>query len=582
MTTEQYINIKFPHAKKEGRHVVTDCVFCGKEKHMYINLDTGAWDCKKGCDAGKTIYKIKEYFGDIEPVSSIGSALGITRKVVLPDQKKHIGYNKALLSSERWLGWLLKHKCINRDTVSKLLIGLTPGGELSIPHVKKGKVVNIKYFKYDYNTGKKSGKPRQEKDAEKILYNQDCIDSSTSKVIVTEGEWDAITLLQIRSDAKVVGNTGGASTWKPEWTALLYNCMDIWLAYDNDEAGQKCVQKPYNALGKDRCTILIPPLNDINDCICDGMSWADILEKGEVLESKMDELGHISAHLERVVKNIGNKEYIEGLPLPLKCLESVVKLRCGELNVITGETNHGKTTFTNYLLYNWAKSDHPVCFMSLELTIDDIVEQLMSMDSGKSYFNGMSGQDAESTGARLSNMPIYFYNKFGKVSADNLYKAIKFARRKYGVRNFVVDSLQYFSDTAGSKYGTSEERIREALINFNIIAKDMDVNIILTVQGNARKEVGKKVELEHLKGASAISQMAWNIIRVWANIREETDKAPYAEITNLKTRKRTGQTSTGGVKLSFDRDSCLYSDTHIDTGVDSPETSIKHPRRDIY
>lgn len=26
--------------------IICDCLFCGKSKHMYVNKNTGAWDCK--------------------------------------------------------------------------------------------------------------------------------------------------------------------------------------------------------------------------------------------------------------------------------------------------------------------------------------------------------------------------------------------------------------------------------------------------------------------------------------------------------------------------------------------------------
>ena len=37
--------------------IICDCLFCGKSKHMYVNKNTGAWDCKK-CGNSGGIYKL--------------------------------------------------------------------------------------------------------------------------------------------------------------------------------------------------------------------------------------------------------------------------------------------------------------------------------------------------------------------------------------------------------------------------------------------------------------------------------------------------------------------------------------------
>lgn len=42
------------------KQICCDCVFCGKESHMYINVQTGLWDCKR-CGESGNIYKLLRF-----------------------------------------------------------------------------------------------------------------------------------------------------------------------------------------------------------------------------------------------------------------------------------------------------------------------------------------------------------------------------------------------------------------------------------------------------------------------------------------------------------------------------------------
>lgn len=42
------------------KQICCDCVFCGKESHMYINAQTGLWDCKR-CGESGNIYKLLRF-----------------------------------------------------------------------------------------------------------------------------------------------------------------------------------------------------------------------------------------------------------------------------------------------------------------------------------------------------------------------------------------------------------------------------------------------------------------------------------------------------------------------------------------
>lgn len=49
--------LKNPRYNRRTREIQCDCLFCGKEQHMYVSMDTQMFDCKR-CHESGTIYKI--------------------------------------------------------------------------------------------------------------------------------------------------------------------------------------------------------------------------------------------------------------------------------------------------------------------------------------------------------------------------------------------------------------------------------------------------------------------------------------------------------------------------------------------
>lgn len=78
--------------------------------------------------------------------------------------------------------------------------------------------------KYTYDKGAKSA-----------LYGADKI-RDAKRVIMCEGEFDALMLEAVGYEA--VSSTGGAGTFSEEWLPL-FEGKEVFLCYDNDEAGEK-------------------------------------------------------------------------------------------------------------------------------------------------------------------------------------------------------------------------------------------------------------------------------------------------------------------------------------------------------
>jgi hypothetical protein len=69
----------------------------------------------------------------------------------------------------------------------------------------------------------------------------------TDWVVLTEGPVDAIMLRQ--NDIPAISQTGGAGTWKNEWLPYFMNTKQIYVTYDNDEAGNAGAERALDNLG---------------------------------------------------------------------------------------------------------------------------------------------------------------------------------------------------------------------------------------------------------------------------------------------------------------------------------------------
>lgn len=123
---------------------------------------------------------------------------------------------------------------------------------------ENGEIVNIKY-----RDGQKNFKLF--KDAKLVFYNLDSISISKEAVIV-EGEIDCLSYVE--AGVNCVVSTPNGSTLKTVNLEYLDNCIEyfdnkekIYLALDNDEAGQNVTKELIRRLGAERCFLV-----DFKDC----------------------------------------------------------------------------------------------------------------------------------------------------------------------------------------------------------------------------------------------------------------------------------------------------------------------------
>lgn len=258
-----------------------------------------------------------------------------------------------------------------------------------------------------------------------------------------------------------------------------------------------------------------------------------------------------------------DKGKIRGVPTGLKDLDNILAgLQRSDLIIIAARPSMGKTAFALNLAHNIAtQAAQPVLLFSLEMSKEQLVDRLLSMESGVDAWNirtgNLSDSDFEKIGhamGTLSEAPIYIDDSPGITVSDLRTKA----RREQHQRQLgaiVVDYLQLMS--GGSRFGSDFNRVQEISEisrGLKSIARELNVPVIALSQLSRSVESRSPQipQLADLRESGSIEQDA----DVVAFIYREDYYNPETErknITDIFIKKhRNGP--TGGVELYFDRE----------------------------
>lgn len=249
---------------------------------------------------------------------------------------------------------------------------------LSVPYVERGKSVNHKYRLISEK------RHMMDPDAPLVLWNHDClIEESDQPLVICEGEWDALTAVQLGWRAVSVPNgapssesddPANAKRYDFLWRArdLLNRVPRIILATDGDAAGNALRADLIALLGADRCSFVEYPFpsKDLNDVLRDH--GPDTVHKilREAKAVPVDGLYCLS--------DFPELPEIKGLPLGIDALDGKIEIVPGTLTVFTGYANMGKTTVTNTVAAHAVMRGWNVCIGSFETSPKPILRDYLA------------------------------------------------------------------------------------------------------------------------------------------------------------------------------------------------------------
>jgi twinkle protein len=347
---------------------------------------------------------------------------------------------RVLAPDDRVIAWFAARGILT-TTVKRWRVRGQERGDVvfaAIPSLTRdGRLENVKYR----NLADKKDM-RQETGCAPALVGKHLLDANALTLVITEGECDAMVLDQNGIAAVSVPMGAGNHEWIAHDWVLLEQLSDIVLCFDDDDAGRRGAAEAARRLGIERCRLMRVGAKDANDWLRAGATREQFL--AAVAQAKpIDpaELHSMGEYAQRM------KEYFYPGPdapvAPLLQIDSDFEwyqIRAGAVTLWTGINGHGKSLLLSQVLLGQMRQEQTVCVFSGEMLLEDLLARTLRQAGGTAkpapdYIEAM----CDYYGQRL-----YVYESAdGSTSAplDHILAVFTHAARRYGVNQFVLDSL---------------------------------------------------------------------------------------------------------------------------------------------
>ncbi len=354
---------------------------------------------------------------------------------------------------------------------------------------------------------------------EPILFGWQSLSDTATSAVICEGELNAMSWHQVGIPALATPFGAGKGA-KHEWISQDWERLErfdtLYLNFDPDVAGKEAIADLVDRLGRHRCRI-VPPFpdnQDANDCLKAGILsglTSEMLGGAESLDPS--ELKSASEFTQGIIEYIYPVEGTHlGVPLPIPGFGDKLALRRGEMTIVTGYRGHAKTEAVNWMVNAAVQAGEKALVASFEMRgrilLGRAVRQVTAarMPSVEYIKQVVEWWDGK----------LWIFDHVGSANPDRVFEVFDYARRRYGVTFFVIDSLMKFGLAEDDL--TGQARIANQYSNF---CNQYNVHGILVA--HARKDANEDhiPNNNSVKGSGGITDMAHNVLVIWRNKMKE-------------------------------------------------------------
>lgn len=356
-----------------------------------------------------------------------------------------------------------------------------------------------------------------EADCEPCLFGWDAVNRNSRTITLCEGEIDAMTLHQYGVNALSVPFGAGAGG-KHKWLEFEFDRLalfdEIYLCFDQDEAGQKAVEDLIDRLGRHRCRIVTLPYKDPNECLQKGLTTNEIQNCfHQARTCDPIELKSASEFMGQVVNEFYPSDGIKlGINPPWQKAIGKIMFRPDELSIWTGINGHGKSQLLGQIILSSMLQHAKVCVASLELKPKRL---LMRLTRQATTLEVPSIEYIQAVHEWYQDK-LWIFDLVGNTKTERLLDVFLYARQRYGVDTFVIDSLM--------KCGIAEDDYKsqkifiEQLCDFK---NQHECHIHIVMHPRKGFDETRPPGKLDIKGTGAITDLADNCFTVWRNKSKE-------------------------------------------------------------
>lgn len=488
------------------------------------------------------------------------------KKFSRPDRKKVARY---ITRDEKHIEYL-QSRGIKPETAKTFEVasGKVWNGEreldaLVLPYKRDGELIQVKRISTERPNGKKV--IMAEGDCEPCLYGWHALDPLVRAVVLCEGEIDCMTYTQYGISALSVPFGGGKGA-KQQWIEFEFHNLDrfdeIWLSMDSDEVGQQAAKEIASRLGEHRCRMVTLPHKDINECLMAGVPEDDIWNcLAQATYFDPEELYSAREFYQDTINAFYGREQ-SLFQSPWGALNHNFQFREAELTLVNGVNGHGKTEVVGHIVVEALRQGVKACVASLELKPGILLKRLTRQATCCKMPPVLEIEAA----FNFYDDRLWLFGLTGTAKADRLLEIFHYARRRYGIQLFVIDSLMKCG--IGDDDYNGQKAFVDALCDFK---NKTNSHILLVTHSRKGDSEDKPTGKMDVKGTGAITDLTDNLFIIWRNKARERalqriqageppgDKDQQllsgpASVLMLE-KQRNGEGWEGGVPLFLDEQS---------------------------
>lgn len=456
--------------------------------------------------------------------------------------------------NDYWRKYLTEQRKISEQTIAKMQI-YSENNKLCFPYFRGKELINIKYRTDDKRF-------HQVKDAEKIVYNLNAVKET---LIWVEGEVDALSFIEAGFENVISVPEGGTNENVDIYgkkLEFITNCSKELesvkthiLAFDNDQVGLNLREAIAKRLGKEKCLIVDwGVFKDAGECFMalgyDGIGMAvssavmyPLSGINVVLEDDCDGLIEYLKNRENGIFSTGWQE-----------LDKFYKVRAGEVTVITGKPNEGKSEFLDCLIMNLLKMNgHKFMIASFE---NDIWEHKLKLVQ---KFLNVSVVKNEKAFIENSKSALQFLHRQiaivhatdEAVTVDWILEKAKTLVLRMGIFGLVIDPYNQIEHRRPQGM-TEHEYIGDVLRKVRSFAKNYGVHVFFVAHPRKIYK-DEAVDLYSISGSANWANMADNGIVI---AREED--TTIVSIKKIRFQDIVGK--RGDIELFYDAETVSFDD----------------------
>ncbi|MCA9331935.1 replicative DNA helicase [Candidatus Saccharibacteria bacterium] len=377
---------------------------------------------------------------------------------------------------------------------------------------------------------------------------------------------DVLTLSDRLKANGVLADIGGAA-YLTELTNFVPTAAHIE-TYANI-VSEKALRRRLLEVNKDLASLTLDETKSLSELIEQSESQIFRLSQRHIKENIVSIEDVLSASFERLDELHKDSGKLRGITTGFKSLDNILAgLQRSDLFILAARPAMGKTAMVLNLAHNVAtKAEEPVLIFSLEMSKEQLVDRMLSRESGVNAWalrtGNLTDDDFEKIGlamGTLSEAQIYIDDTPGLTISELRTKAKREAHR-HPLGLIIVDYLQLMS--GGSRFSGQANRVQEiSEISRGLKGVARELNVPLIALSQLSRSVESRSpqipQLSDLRESGSIEQDADVVSFLYREdyYNPETDKQNILEVHIRKHRHG----EVGNIELYFDREKQRITD----------------------